>query len=767
MFDIGLLYGVVAVVAMLVILVIFFRTRATNYKELIDRPFCVILSFFTAFCAIDAVWGFITSAVTNTSVSLYIVFTYLFHFGAALSAFVWAWYAIIYIQVEGRSKILLHAIRITLLVVQLVLLVSNIWTDLFFSFTPEGEYVPYKMRDLMFVFQFAYYVLLIIFSFARFLRSDDVEERERYTKTYFFSCVPLIFGICQMMWPIGPMYSLGFMCGAILIYSFNITDQREAFVAKALSEENSRLTSIVSGLSEDYHAIYYVNLDSGEYETITNLNYTDTDEVVVGYGEDFFGDKEGVVSNDIHPDDQERVSKYLTLEYIRNELKDKRSFGFNYRVSEMGEEYHYFMTKIINSQKPGDSNHIIIGVFDDDERVKEEVRKQEELKAALDVAERASQAKTDFLFSMSHDIRTPMNAILGFTEMAKKHIDDTRYTGECLDKVTISGEHLLALINDVLDMSRIESGKVELNTEPGHIKDTGDRMASIAQELASSKHISFEYNFEGSDDIYVLYDALHLNQILLNVLSNAVKYTNPDGNVSLTITEKNATEDKISCEFVVSDTGIGMSEEFVSRIFEVFEREQSATESGVEGTGLGMSIVKRLVDMMGGTIEVKSKKDEGTTVYITIEFAKTDKHPTQVIESVSIEDIPKGRRILLVDDNAMNRDIARDLLEELELIVEEATNGEEAVNLVSEKPKDYYDLVFMDIQMPVMDGYEATRAIRNLDKEGAATLPIVAMTANAFEEDRKDAMLAGMNAHVSKPVGLERLAQVLAKYLKY
>ena len=761
MFDVGLLYSITAGVACIVVLIMYFRTMATDFEELIDKPFLKLTNFVVIFCLIDAIWGLLTSSVTGNHRIAYIIFSYLFHFGSACSAYVWAEYVINYIGVEGRKKTVLNFARGILLMFQSAVLSSNIWTGAFFVVDAEGNYITYQLRNFMFALQFAYYIIIIVYSFVTYVINRKSDKGKIYLKTLIFSSVPLIFGFAQMLWPDGPMYSLGFMLCTVLIYSINITDQREDLIAKIYKEENNKLTSIVSGLSEDYVGLYYIDMNTNRYERYTNIgNMKDGFDVMIA--ENFFEDKNMAVEDDVHPDDRVLVKEMISKAKMQSELTDKTTYTFNYRLKSGKRNYKYYMTKVIKPHETGDSNHVILGVFDDDARTRAVMDKQRAMKDAAKTAERANEAKTNFLFNMSHDIRTPMNAILGFTEIAKKHIDDKEYLTEVLDKVLLASNHLMALINDILDMSRIESGRFDLDIKTESIRNLGAGLCVIADELATSRDIKFTYEVLDVTQEYVKCDRLHLNQVLLNILSNAMKYTDIGGNVKFTIRQLGEKYGKVTYEFVVEDDGIGMSREFLSKIYDQFERESTVSASGIEGTGLGMSIVKKLVDKMSGSININSKKGEGTTVIINISFEVSMAPIEKSDENVYVDvKVLEGKRILLVDDNELNREIAADLLAEYNVIVEEAEDGAMAVKMVEEAEECYYDAVLMDIQMPVMDGYDATRSIRAIGKRWTAALPIIAMTANAFDEDRRDAALAGMNAHLAKPVRADILAETL------
>ncbi len=388
------------------------------------------------------------------------------------------------------------------------------------------------------------------------------------------------------------------------------------------------------------------------------------------------------------------------------------------------------------------------------------------LQLAVQRETKANLAKREFLFNMSHDIRTPMNAIIGFTALAQTHIDDRGQVEDYLKKISVSSQHLLSLINDVLDMSRIESGKVTLEAKPVHLPELVHELRDIIQAVVSKKDLSLTLDTVGVENEDIIADPLRLEQILINVLANAVKFTPDGGQISLWIVQKDtAPAGYADFEFHIKDNGIGMSEEFQKHIFEQFARERTSTVSKIQGTGLGMAITKSLVDMMGGRITVKSGQGKGSEFTISLRFpigeAKTGQTPPAAKASAFT-----GKKLLVVEDNELNLEIASTLLKEAGFEVDTAENGKIAVEKVEAASAGRYDLILMDIQMPEMDGYEATRRIRALPDAKKAALPIVAMTANAFEDDRKNALHAGMNGHIAKPLDIQKLFQVLSKLLK-
>ena len=393
-------------------------------------------------------------------------------------------------------------------------------------------------------------------------------------------------------------------------------------------------------------------------------------------------------------------------------------------------------------------------------------REQEHLR----LLEASDQAKTEFLFNMSHDIRTPMNAILGYTDIGLRHRNDTERMVESLKKTKVAGGHLLNLINDILEMSRIEAGKLVLSYDPLDMRKAINGVVQMNESLATAKSLNFISDMSDIRNPYVYADELHINEVIINLISNAIKYTPEGGWVRYTARQISEVRNGSAVYlFEISDNGIGMSEEFQEHLFEAFSREESSGVSKIEGAGLGLSIVKRIVDLAGGKISVKSKSGEGSTFTVELPFRVMTEKEIADLEKTGESDnqIPdddkfKGRRVLLVEDNEMNREIATEILGDAGLEVETAEDGELAVEAVAEKGIEYYDFILMDIQMPIMNGYEATKMIRSMYPD--SNIKIIALSANAFAEDKAASIAAGMNDHVAKPINVEELNKVMAKY---
>ncbi len=402
----------------------------------------------------------------------------------------------------------------------------------------------------------------------------------------------------------------------------------------------------------------------------------------------------------------------------------------------------------------------------------------------LQMERMSNKAKSQFLFSMSHDIRTPMNAILGFSDLMKKNLDNKEKLVDYLDKINSSGNFLLSLINNVLEMARIESGKVTLDENMVNTQKFEDITDAVFTDLAHSKGLEFRNDYHLIHE-YVIGDEMKLRELTLNIISNAIKYTPSGGYVKLSLIEsENATPGYTTFTAICEDSGIGISKEYIPHIFDEFSRERNSTDSKISGTGLGMPIVKRILDLLGGSIDIESEVGKGTKVTIVIPLRIPTEEQVAVAKQAEAQahgnstqnemqashsanaDIFRGKRILLAEDNDLNAEIATAILEEKNFMVERASDGIQCILSLNKHEDGYFDLILMDIQMPNKDGYETTQAIRSLPNQNKANIPIIAMTANAFDEDRQKAFEAGMNDHIAKPIDANKLAKAIEKVLK-
>lgn len=674
---------------------------------------------------------------------------------------------------------------------------------------------------------------------------------------------------------------------------------RDAEQRKLLEEDIRK----IEGLASQYSTLYFIDLELQTYTkySISDIIPIERIENISQTSVSFFNTFREAVNTYSHPDFREELLKFANIDYLKELLRNRKRYSYRFRHTGKNGDYQWLELVLIKFAKADEEATKIAFAFlnvDDDEREKEEQKKA--LVDALAAAEHANKAKTAFLNNMSHDIRTPMNAIIGYTALAAAHLDNTETIRDYLKKISISSSHLLSLINDVLDMSRIESGRVKIEEKEVHLPDVLHDLRTIIQSNIAAKQQDLYIDTQDIMHEDIITDKLRLNQVLLNIVSNSIKFTPVGGTISIRISEKPcALSGYTTYEFRIKDNGIGMSEEFQKHIFESFTREQTATVSGIQGTGLGMAITKNIVDMMGGKISVKSEEGKGSEFIVVLDCKLSDtivkyepipelqgaralvadddtdacmsvskmlKHiglrpdwtasgkeavvrakeafdegdefkayiidwlmpdmngietvrrirkvigdstPIIILTAYDWSDIEleareagvtafiskplfmselrevlttpvrtkinkeqerkvdfTGKKILLVEDNELNQEIASEILKEAGFIVDVAEDGIVAVEKMASAASDCYDLILMDIQMPKMNGFMATREIRTLSDNRKANIPIIAMTANAFDEDKKSAFECGMNGFIAKPINIKELLNTLADILK-
>ena len=547
----------------------------------------------------------------------------------------------------------------------------------------------------------------------------------------------------------------------------NITDFTDFVKAKEKKEQEIELQrEIIEGLGKEYFSVLAVELDKDRV-----LSYRESGEngkiisdfcrkcgnrwskIIPSYAEMMVSDNtNGEFENQ------------LGLETLRSQEKDY-SMTYEFKL-ETGINYHQVRVAFV--KKKDGTRMAVVGTRNIDSLIKKERMQEEKLKKAYAAAENANKAKTEFLNNMSHDIRTPMNVILGYNHLMKSQLTESKQL-DYQKKIEQSGKLLLAIINNVLDMARIESGKIKVDENYERVGEVVDEIISTFSSEAEEKEI----HLSGSMKVThrnILCDGTKIREIYVNLVSNAMKYTPRGGNVTITVEELPCEKEgymKVKSE--IKDTGIGMSKEYLPTLFEPFSREQNTTTRRIGGTGLGMPIVKKMVDLMGGSIEVASELGKGTVFTFTLMHKIADrKFYSQKTEAAETSEMGKnlsGKHVLLAEDNDLNAEIAVTVLEETGIVIERVEDGIQCVNRVVQMSPGTYDLILMDIQMPNMDGYKATRCIRRLDDKKKAEIPIIAMTANAFAEDRKKAFDAGMNGHIAKPIDIEKLGAVILSVL--
>ncbi len=528
---------------------------------------------------------------------------------------------------------------------------------------------------------------------------------------------------------------------------------------KALEEERLKgekeHAEVINSLSTIYSTIFRADIITHEYEILTSVPLMGTVAARKGIFDDV---KDTIIETFIEPKFREPLCEFLDLNTLADRLEKVNTVTTDYKAP-TGQwiQARFIVKRRDENGRAVEALYVARNITEEKTR---DLQQKETLTQALAAAEQANKAKTTFLNSVSHDIRTPMNAIIGFTTLAQTHLDDRAQVKDYLGKISISSNHLLSLINSILDMSRIESGTVKLDEKAVHIPDLLQDLRTMIQSLVNSKNLNLLIDTQDVVHEDVLTDKLRLNQVMLNIVGNAIKFTQPGGDIMIRLMEKPCSlKHYATYEFSVKDNGIGMTKEFVGHIFDAFSREYSSTVSGIQGTGLGMAITKNIVDMMGGDIQVESEEGKGSLFRVTLSFQLANE-PVKEEENKKCYDY-SGKHVLLVEDNELNREIATTILEETGMTIDSVEDGDIAVATINNEPADKYDLILMDIQMPRMDGYTATREIRTLADNKKANIPIVAVTANVFEEDRNKAIESGMNGHIIKPISIEEIARVL------
>lgn len=523
---------------------------------------------------------------------------------------------------------------------------------------------------------------------------------------------------------------------------------------------------IIEGLGKEYFSVLLLELDSGQifsYREVGENGKRIADfcrkyenqwcELLPAYADEIVTDES-----------RENFLDQLSLDALCSNQDD---FSMTYEFK-TGDRIIYHQTRIAYVRKKDRSRVAVIGTRNIDDLIKKERMQEAKLKEAYIVAEEANKAKTDFLNNMSHDIRTPMNVILGYNELMKQYLTDPILV-DYQNKIEQSGKLLLSIINNVLDMARIESGKMVVEERAEQIGLVVEEIENVFESSAQEKNIVFTTSVD-VDHTHVLWDGFKVREILMNLVGNAFKYTPDGGHIAIDVKELDcARSGYVRIQTQVKDTGIGMSEDYLPTLFDSFSREYNTTIGKVSGTGLGMAIVKNLVDMMDGDICVKSKLGEGTCFTLTFEHRIADADSIEWNQELDVLDeksILEGKRVLLAEDNDLNAEITMAILEQSGLVLDRVEDGLACVNRLSEVDADLYDLILMDIQMPNMNGYEATRRIRQFENVKKASIPILAMTANAFEEDKKMAMEAGMNGHISKPIDVNVLENQIINIFK-
>ena len=529
-----------------------------------------------------------------------------------------------------------------------------------------------------------------------------------------------------------------------------------------LGKQVKKTQQALQGLGTAYYHISRLNLKTKKIELVKRSRKMDLDikDNIADWAPQF-----KIIESIIAEPFVQKYIDFFDIQTMAARLLNKESMSSEFKKKDGS----WFLSMVVpqSYDKNGKVTSVLIANRDVTEEKLRELRQEEELREAKLKAECANKAKSSFLFNMSHDIRTPMNAIIGYADLASRHLKETEKLGRYLETIQICGERLLSLLSNVLDLARIENNKIEMEYDVSNVHENFENCVAMFQQLAESKNQTLSLT-EQIMYPYVYMDAPHLSEICFNIISNAIKYTNTGGTISCDVVQKSCEKDDW-CNMIITitDNGIGMSEDFQKHIFEIFERERNSTVSHIEGSGIGMGITKKLVDLMDGTIEVKSKQGEGSIFTVTVPCRKASKEDSMVKKNSNLrnKNCLNGARILLVEDNEINTEIATELLMEEGCIVETANDGAACIDMLEKADADYYKMILMDIQMPVMNGYDATLAIRKMKDAKKAGIPIIAMTANVFAEDIQKVLSVGMNGHIAKPVDMNILVPTMMKYL--
>lgn len=554
--------------------------------------------------------------------------------------------------------------------------------------------------------------------------------------------------------------------GIFYVFLGDATEKRDRLdlEREQIYQENRRRLEVIEGLSINYESILYVDLDRDAIQP-----YRLSERTRVQFQEKlqplsfrwYMADYTAVW---VHPEDREMVARETSVERIRERLSREKTFYINYRVICQG-ELQFLQLRFVNVG--GQASQLVMGYRRVDEEVRQEMEQKQTLSQALVNANLAVRAKNTFLSNISHDMRTPLNAISGFAALARRNLGDRRALENYLSQVEAASQQLLDLIDKVLETTWLETNEAPAAEAPCSLKSIVQEVCDFLQPQAEEKGIAFTVDLAGVEHDEVFSDQDLLHRLVMYLANNAVTYTKPGGQVSVTAQERgDMPGERGVYQLVIRDTGIGISKSFLERIFEPFSREQNTTLSGIHGIGLGLTIAKSIVDRMGGALEVRSEPGQGSTFTATLHLRRQARQAAAGPGGEGLPSLGEGRRILLVEDNEINREIETELLQDVGFTIDEAVNGAIAVEKVRASAPGEYDLILMDIQMPVMDGWQAAQAIRGLANPALASIPIVALSANVFQSDINKSLDSGMEAHLTKPIDIPALLKTIERILK-
>lgn len=770
------IYSIVAGLCLLLTFVLYLRMIDSVERNEKRDIYVSIMTIGMIYLGLDVAWGIIYDSLLPIPIQMQELIYVAYYACSAILSYRW----FVYVEYM-QDSVLYHNPKIRFLTKipmfsVVAISVLSIWTQSFFYIDAQGGYVRGPLYVLQLAFSYGYIIFAAGKLAIRMFMTKDFQDQNTYMIMLSYFIFPVVFGVLQIKYQDSPFLCMGIAMATLQTYLFYVTFEKE----RELS------SSKIHSLSRLFISTYYLDLRTGKSEYLSNAEENAARYLTGDFYKEAPSNYEEAVriyaDAYVHPDDREIYRNMCSQVYMEKNLRMENQFySFNYRQIAGGVEKWFRMHAIVAAYAPdGKVTHVVLAVMDVDKEMQKDIQQKEAVEMALVEAEHANQAKSRFLSNMSHDIRTPMNAIMGFASLAHNNINDKVQVNDYLEKIQSASRHLLSLINDILDMSRIESGKVQIEESEVSLGEVLNDVNNLIRSMADEKKIAFKMENEIVDN-YVYADRLRLNQVLINLLGNAVKFTPEGGEVSLKVYQEMVAPSGYGLYiFKVKDNGIGIRKEFQDSIFKAFEREKNTENSGIQGTGLGLSITENIVKMMGGKIDVCSELDKGTEFTVKVVFMLQDIDAIaiqkQEIQQTATEEAErekeaqktlfKGKKLLLVEDNQLNREIAKKLLVGRGFLVDEAINGKEAVDKIAASYLGEYAVVLMDIQMPVLDGYEATKAIRDLDNRILANIPIVAMTANAFGEERKKAFAYGMNGYITKPIEIDVLFETLKQIIE-
>lgn len=757
-------------VTLLVNSAVLFRKDERPEVEAFRRFLWSVMLFFLA----DAGWGYLWG--TGRYDLLYND-TLVYYVTMAVSVAMGCRYITVFLKLRGWWSKLVILAGMVFCFMEVILLLINHYFPIIFWIDAKGVFTEGMLRNTTYVVLEVLFGTISLLSFLAVPRGKS-RLRSRHLAVAWFGVIITLSLVAQMLWPLLPFYSLGIMLGTLVLLVFvreedlrygleqkQEMNQSLLQVNQALAmqkQEMEHQLNVIGSLSHGYEHICYFDLTTGFYKTIKKEGRLSL------MGDD--GDEGGLLEymdekmKRVDPEFKDKVAAFYNPDTVADRLAYMDHLELEYCVG--GGQWTLGEIKSAGRDEMGRCTRVLWSVRSIEEQRRQVQEHQRELEAARDAANAANEAKSSFLLNMSRNLRTPMNTIVGFTRMLKNNQDGPDKQAGYLDKIEGASTLMMSILDSVLEISHIEKGLAKVDEKAWKTEQMMESIGDLFVEPMRIKGVEFFYSMSVQHH-YAYMDPAKMRELWINLLSNAYKFTPSGGKVTLWTEElPSEREGYLLYRTILSDTGIGMSAEFLPHVFDEFSREDASTDAKLQGSGLGMSIAKKLVNLMNGSIMVQSTKGEGTTVVVTLPLRIADEKVMADHEGVRIDpSMFAGKRVLMAEDNDLNAEIATEILQEAGFVVDRACDGAEAVRMVAQSDDDYYSIVLMDIQMPNMDGYEATQALRALPDVGKARIPILAMTACAFEEDKRKALSVGMNGHLAKPINIAELMKGLANMI--